>query len=223
MASLVAGASFLGLGVQSAGAITTTVNCAITNLQTAINNAPTGSTLQVSGTCTNASVSPSPNFTINKTLTLQGPAFLDGNDSGTVLTITSGTVTLSHLTVENGNAATDGGGIYNRGVLTLNFTTVVDNTAAYSGGGIFNDGTLTLDASKMWLNSASEFGGGIWSLGRVIGSSTSFVILNWAGILGGGIYTREYTPNDMAVDLNIPDNVDIRGECIALSGVTPFC
>jgi hypothetical protein len=238
-ASLVIGAPVLGWGVQSAGATITTVNCSTTNLQTAINNAAGGSTLQVSGNCTNTSVSPSPNFTIDKNLRLQGPAILNGSDSGTVLTVTAGTVTLSDVTVEGGNTAGMGGGIFNQGALTLNSSTVVGNTAGDAGGGIFNDGRLTLNSSKVWANDAGNYGGGIWNSEELIGSATSFVILNLAGIHGGGIYNgREYLPNDMAVELNIPDNVYTHiSPCVsggssggpsccvvsALSGVGPSC
>src|SRR5947209_4139790 len=66
----------------TAAAATVVVNCPANTLQSAINAAPSGSTLRVSGTCVG-------NFTIpaGKNLTLVGPAVLDAHRPGVVLTV----------------------------------------------------------------------------------------------------------------------------------------
>ena len=61
---------------------------------------------------------------------------IDGNASGRVMTISSANaqVTLSNLTIRNGNAVVSGvasgGGIYNAGKLTINSSTISGNSAS---------------------------------------------------------------------------------------------
>ena len=71
--SLMAGGFVAVSGGATAGASPAgiAVHCPADNLQTAINAAAPGSTLLVDGTCTG-------NFSIQKDLTLSGPATLDG-------------------------------------------------------------------------------------------------------------------------------------------------
>ncbi len=102
-ASIVILALFAG-STRWAHASTYTANCAnpATNLQMVINGTTDGDTINVSGTCTG-------NFTVPDAITLQGWATLDGNQTGTTLTVaaTSGTVYLTNLNIVNGSA---GGG-----------------------------------------------------------------------------------------------------------------
>ncbi|MBV8386589.1 MAG: hypothetical protein JO155_07345, partial [Acidimicrobiia bacterium] len=94
-----------------------TVHCPASppnDLQTVMNNAPVGSQINISGTCIG-------NFTVPKKLTLVGQgAVLDGNHTGTVLTVASGvTAVVDYLTIQNGNSGGSGGGISDEGTLTL--------------------------------------------------------------------------------------------------------
>jgi len=181
LASLVMAGLVLGVGVNPAGALpfpsfrlpsfpfpslpypyfpapeTLVVNCSgfnvqsgpSANLQSSINSAPAGSTLLVSGVCYG-------NFTIGKSLTLQGSATLNGNGSGTVLTIsTSGNVALNNLVIEAGSV----GGIYvSSGAVTLDNSTVAGNTSL-TGGGVFNHSTMTITNSTVSNNLATVNGG----------------------------------------------------------------
>src|SRR5262249_11771947 len=73
------------------------------------------------------------------------------------------TVTLSGLTISNGNGVASassvapwdgyGGGILNHGTLTVSGCTV-DSNSAHEGGGIFSDGTLTVSGCTVSLNAA---------------------------------------------------------------------
>ncbi len=177
-----------------------TVNCSTTNLQTAINNAPAGSTIKVSGTCTSSStagvqilggrVSPSPNFIISQNLTVQGPAVLKSTSGAPVVTITAGTLTLRDVTISDNHAIGNGGGILNEGTLTIDSSTVMDNSADGDGGGIYNDGgVITLNDSTVMDNSAGGDGGGIYNDGGVITLNNSSVSGNNARDDGGGIDT----------------------------------
>jgi hypothetical protein len=159
MTSLVAGGFLAASDAAPAGASPAgiTVNCPTDNLQDAINSAAAGSRLIVGGTCTG-------NFSINKNLTLSGPAILDGGgvptQDGVTLNVISGTVVLNNLVIQDGVGINSlGGGLWNSGQLTLNHSTVTHNTANAIGG-VFNMGQLTLNSSTVSHNIATNGGGG---------------------------------------------------------------
>jgi hypothetical protein len=87
---------------------------------------------------------------------------VNGDGAGTVFIINSGTVTISGLTIENGQASAvssdgvAGGGIYNDGTLALTGAKVANNTGA-EGGGIVDDlnGILTITNSTVSQNTAT--------------------------------------------------------------------
>lgn len=80
---------------------------------------------------------------------------LDGNESGTVLSINKGEVLLKNLKITNGSATStnnqEGGGINNNTGCTLKLENVwIDgNVAAKSGGGLYNNGTCFLYGSTI--------------------------------------------------------------------------
>ena len=102
---------------------------------------------------------------------------VNGDAAGTVFIINDGTVTVSGLTIENGQASAvsangiAGGGIYNNGTLALTGVTIANNTGL-GGGGIVDDydGILAITNSTVSQNTAttplctsscSTFSGGI--------------------------------------------------------------
>ncbi|MEU6278828.1 hypothetical protein [Streptomyces sp. NPDC047028] len=164
------------------------------SLQDAIDNALSGSTLTITGTCRGT-------FTIGgKDLNLQGEplAVLDGySHPGTVITITSGEVQLSNLVIKNGNTQNTrfkGGGINvnDDASLTLSASRITGNAAVSEeggggeGGGIYNEGSLTVTRSLITGNTA-ESGGGIYSLGGQVTLQNSRIARNTARFSGGGI------------------------------------
>ncbi len=78
-----------------------------------------------------------------------------------VFNISSGTVTISDMTIRNGNTTNNGGGIYHdSATLTLNNCTVSGNTASNYGGGIYKYvGTLTMTNCTVSGNTADDSGG----------------------------------------------------------------
>ena len=130
---------------------------------------------------------------------------VDANHASRVFYINSGkTVTISGLTITNGNVSNDdGGGIFNdHATLTVNNCTVSGNSA-FDAGGIYNDGTnggsatLTVNNCTLSGNSATAAdngGGGIFNDGTGGGSATltinnSTLSGNSApGAAGGGIF-----------------------------------
>ena len=134
---------------------------------------------------------------ISRNLTITGPGAgelaIDGNHASRVLEVAKGTsVTLSGLTLRNGQAAV-AGGVLNRGTLTLGGCAVSGNTAAGSnsvagsgvGGGIDNYASLTISGSTLSNNSATS-GGGIANGGTVT-LTNSTLTGNSAGNDGGAI------------------------------------
>lgn len=102
-------------------------------------------------------------------------------------------VTLSGLSIRNGNAVT-GGGILNRGSLTLLNTTIENSFAEYAGGAIFNDfGTVTLSNSLITNNVADSVGGGIFNNEGDVVLENSSVTNNEASFQGGGIFNNKGT------------------------------
>jgi hypothetical protein len=162
------------------------------NLQLAIDAAIPGTNLRVKGRCVG-------DFTIEAKLELTGvptgafpSATLDGNGSGTVLTVGAVAVVLQNLTMTHGSDGS-GGGIENNGTLTVKGASSVTGNAAPSGsgGGIENNGTLILiGSSSVSGNTSDGPGAGIDNNGSLTLKGSSSVSSNTAGGAGGGIYTN---------------------------------
>lgn len=149
------------------------------NVQDAIDSAPSGATLLVSGECVGT-------FVIDKDLVIEGPATLNGDGSGPVVRIPGDAsvnghrVTLRDLTI-TGGAADFGGGIANwGGHLVLERVWVIGNAARDSGGGIASvhdgmGGSLTLLDTWVNDNTAGIAGGAVWIQGSWEGAGS------WSG------------------------------------------
>lgn len=200
LAGAVAAVALLGLAPRVCAAVFT-ADCTnpATNLQTVLNSTSDGDTVNVSGTCKG-------NFTINTAITLQGWATLDGNKSGTVVTVTvaaSKTVMLTDLNIINGS----GGGVVltesSAGTLALSIVNVTHNSNKV-GGGILNNsgngGTVTFTNGTIANNLALLSGGGVGIFGNggvtVTGSS---VKNNHSDGNGGGIANLNIDDGALAV------------------------
>ena len=117
---------------------------------------------------------------------------LGGNGASRIFLIETGvTAELSDMTI-TGGAATDGGGIYNKGTLTITNSALTHNTASNDGGAIDNLGSLTVDDSQFSNNWAS-YGGAIVSWSLLIASpsltiSNSSFDGNYADGEGGALW-----------------------------------
>jgi hypothetical protein len=137
---------------------------------------------------------------IDKNLTINGPGANrltvqhGGNSAFRVFEIAQSNinVTISGLTIANGNGPGSGGGILNQsnGTLTVTGCTISGNRATNSnGGGIFNNSfcTLTVTGCTISGNSAGDsFGGGIFNLGMLT-VTNSTISGNSSPGNGGGI------------------------------------
>ena len=126
----------------------------------------------------------------------QATSFVDGGLVARVFFISSVTVDISGVTIQNGAIGNaDGGGIINlRGSMTLTDVTVSSNSAS-SGGGITNvQGSMTLTNVTVSSNTAANSGGGgilnvhgVMTLTNVTVSDNSDTTFAGAGTGGGGI------------------------------------
>ena len=149
----------------------------------------------VAGTITLLSALPN----ITADVSINGPGLsqltISGNNNFRVfsLTLSSGLVSFSGLTITNGRISNDiGGGIYNQSSANVNVTdTTISNGFAVLGGGIANSstGTFTITNSTLINNSASTGAGCYNGLGtlNVINSTLNNNIATLGN--GGGIIT----------------------------------
>ena len=125
---------------------------------------------------------------ISKSMNIQGPGAnllsIDGGKADRVFNIASGTVSISEVTITNGNNGGNGGGIVNAGTLTVTNSTISGNSASGGqlyGGGIYNNGTLTVTNSTVSGNFVSGGpSGGIFNYSTLT-LTNSIVDGNWEG------------------------------------------
>jgi hypothetical protein len=128
-------------------------------------------------------------------ITIIGPAVgvtVSGGGSSEVFAIeTNVSASITGLTISDGNATGNGGGLYNAGTLDLIDCTISGNIASGTGGGMFDSGsgnaTLTDSTIDGNTSQGSYGGGGIYSNGTI--SLTGCTISgNDSSDRGGGIY-----------------------------------
>jgi predicted outer membrane repeat protein len=124
------------------------------------------------------------------TITSSGAAVtLDGGSTIQVFNVTSGTLTLDHLTIANGHASGGGGGgVHNDGQLVISNSTFSGNTArgaeSGNGGAIYNSGNLSIVRSSFLGNTATSQGGALYSVGTV--NITDSAFSGNSGYISGG-------------------------------------
>jgi predicted outer membrane repeat protein len=176
----------------------TTDPCDAANLINAINtaNGEGADTIDLIGVCTytltvvdNDTDGPNGLPSITGTITINGHGATIERSSADDFRIfhvaSGGGLTLTDITVTNGNADDYGGGIYNEGALNVSNSTLSGNGATYSGGGIYNKSTVAVTNSTLSGNTAN-YGSGIYNEGTV-DISYSTLSGNTAGVEGGGI------------------------------------
>jgi hypothetical protein len=106
---------------------------------------------------------------------------IDGGGKVQVMRVASAaTVSLSRLTIADGLARGDGGGILNNGRLTVTYSSFSGNFADEQGGGIYNGATLRVRNSNFSGNFAEDqagfdaAGGGIFNDGTLTVVNSAF-------------------------------------------------
>ena len=127
--------------------------------------------------------------------TITGPGAdqltIDGDYTGSVFYIGTGTVNLSGLTITHGSGwGQAGGGIYNMsGHVSIDNCTISGNSAFTSGGGIWNDGSMSITNSIVSGNSGATLdeGGGIEN-DATLSIINSTISQNSCASDGGGVF-----------------------------------
>lgn len=184
------------ISVSQAAEITVCpTGCNYTSIQAALNAASDGDIIIIGpGVYTQGIIG------TGKRLTLQGAGanstIINGTSTfNTVTILSSGVVTITDVTIQNGRNAF-GGGIMNEGYLVLVNAVVRDNVATQHGGGIWSNGgsTLIIKNSTIEDNVSSFFGGGIISYGTAIINNSTIKNNRSNALTGGGIMASGSTP-----------------------------
>jgi hypothetical protein len=171
--------------------VTNTNDSGTGSLRDAVTLACSGDTITFDATAFAPSVTPYTinllsELVVNKNLTITGPAnstvILNGGGATRIFSVNTGnSLSISNLTIKNGQAQ-NGGGIYSLGDLTINNSTFTNNHAvggAGEGGAIDSEGgTLTINNSTISGNSAETNGGGLLNCGDSTAVLTNVTITN---------------------------------------------
>jgi CSLREA domain-containing protein len=177
---------------------TCNADCSLREAITAANAAASADTITfaagANGTITLGSALPA--LANNGTLTITGngaaTTSISGNNAVRVFEVAAGaTVTISGVTITQGSAAGNGGGIYNdQGTLTVISSRISGNSATgngQGGGGIFNytaSANLTVVNSLLTGNTSGSRGGGISNTGGTLTVSSTTISGNSASTGG---------------------------------------
>jgi len=106
---------------------------------------------------------------VDKNLVISGPGpvvlTVSGTNTSRVFYTTGEEVTISGMTLANGDSGDNGGGLNNNIGCSVRLTNVTftGNSATGLGGGLYNKGTATLTNVTFSDNSASDKGGGMYN------------------------------------------------------------
>ncbi len=160
------------------------------SLRDAVATAANGDTItfSVNGTLTLAL----DEIVINKDLTISGPGIskltIDAHQASRHFNISSGkVVTLSGMTLKNGQAGGHGGSISNAGILALDQMVLTQNSTSSQGGAIRTEGGLAISNSSLSNNSAASGGGAIATAAGVSLALVNTVFDGNSSLEGGAI------------------------------------
>ncbi len=208
--------------------VTTSADSGAGSLREAIGIASPGDTINFILTLPATITLSTGELSIAQDLTINGPgASLLAVSAGNfyrVFSIGSGNVTISALTIRNGNNTSDllGGGIFNATAMTLTNCAVVNNMAGH-GSGIYNLGTATVTNSLVMSNTGAIVGGGILNgIGAQLIIDRSTIMgnaANSAGIYSDGGFVTITNSTLSSNDGNI-SGIYIRNGSLAMSNST---
>lgn len=148
-----------------------------------------------------------------------GSTIVDGNATDRIFHIfgSATSVTITGVTIRNGNGVGFGGGVNKEGsgTVQLQNAVVTGNTALSFGGGINNNdnlGSMNLDFTTVSNNVAGSFGGGINNnSGGSLTVRDSLVTGNSAGGFGGGGINNNSSGATLVVRTTISNNTAQNG------------
>jgi len=199
---------FVGSALAATITVTNNNDDGAGSLRQAINDSSPGDTIDFDSSLNGQTITlTTGSLVIDKILTITGPGAnlltVDGNFTTRVFTNNAAvvdTISISGLTIANGNA-NYGGGILNNGSLRITNSTISGNSASIAGGGIYNYydsnyyGSLSIANSTLSGNSANHDGGGgiwIWHGSLALTNTTlSNNTANGFNASGGGIASSQ--------------------------------
>jgi hypothetical protein len=191
-------------------------NCSLAACKTvgyALNQAAIGDTISIA-----AGTYKEHDLQINKTLTIVGAGIgntaINGNFAGRVFSC-SATASISDLSIQYGNVAGPGGGLYNTGHLSLVRVMISSNKATGANGngaGIYNTGNIAIQGSFILVNQADQSGGGIYntSPSALLSIQNSMIGGNFAQF-GGGILNYNGATLGMSTSRVTRNRVTVEG------------
>lgn len=152
-------------------------------------------TLSIAGAGENASATGDLDVTDATGLTINtsgaGTATIDANDIDRILDVRPGaSLTMNNITITDGSATTNGGGLLVEGTATITGGGFTDNLSAggSDGGAIYvTIGTLSINGSTFSNNTASDDGGAIYLLGGTTTITGATFTGNTGTDIGGAI------------------------------------
>jgi len=151
-------------------------------------------------------------------ITLRGAAaattILDGNDGGgaTQILYSSGAITVSDLTFQDGSSDGDYGGAIFASTATVTDSTFTNNTATVAGGAIVATTVTVTDST--FTNNTANYGGAIYTSTATVTDST---FTNNDAVAGGAIYA--YTTATVT-DSTFTNNDAVAGGAIVATTAT---
>jgi predicted outer membrane repeat protein len=117
----------------------------------------------------------------------KGSTVINAGGSVRPLYLSNSTVTVSGVTLFNGNVPTaSGGGVYNNGATLSLIDSEIISSTAEMGGGIYNAGALTLTNVMLKNNATLERGGGLYNSSTARATLIDTAILSGTAALDGG-------------------------------------
>ena len=175
--------------------VTTTNDNGAGSLRAALAGAGNGDTIDATGVAGTITLTTG-QLNVPNSVTILGPGpgalTVSGNNASGVFNVTGTNVTITGLTIANGQTTSDGAGLNAAGspgsVLTLSGCVIINNNADGNGGGIYinPDVTMTISNCTVSGNWGTD-GGGIYNDGTALTIDASTLSGNSAGD-GGGIY-----------------------------------
>jgi len=169
------------------------------SLRDALAYAPSGSTIVFAPALSGSAILlTNGQLNVANSVTILGPGpgalTVSGNHASRVFHITGVNVTISGLTIANGNGDVDGAGVRADGspgsVLTISGCVVTNNSSLgnFGGGGLFNVPGTVMNITNCTIsgNSANRAGGGVYNLCGVLNVERSTLSGNSAPYGGGG-------------------------------------
>jgi len=127
---------------------------------------------------------------LNTTITVEGPATIDGNNATRIFTVGgSGIAILNLLVLTQGDSGAGAAVQNNDGILTITGCSLTDNVGSSNGGAISSTGTLIITGSILSGNTSGADGGAVHQAGSDDATITATAFTsNSADEKGGALY-----------------------------------